>query len=266
MQPAELRDQPQPRLIWADIEDLVVDHRYQRDITGKSRAAIQRIADQFDWRRFQPILVAPVAGNRMAIVDGQHRAHAAKLAGLDKIPAMMVPMSLAEQAAGFAAVNRDLVRVSPLQIYRAELAAQTPWAVQCHQVVHQAGCHLATANHSYALRRPGTVYAVGLIRKMVERGEAEAVTAGLYGIRRSEAGASAEMYENGILSVWLPAVAQNQRFLKLDLGAAFDAIDVEDVVERAHQTARTGGGTAKHLATAEIVQSLKHCWEEEAQG
>ena len=252
MASAVLRDQPQPMMIWAELADLVIDERYQRTISTAGRRAIQRIADNFDWRRYQPILVAPSEGGKLAVVDGQHRAHAAALCGIERLPAMTVPMTPSEQAAGFAAINRDQIRLSGLQIYRAELAAGSAWAIDCREAVEAAGCTLATYNPSYARRKAGEVYAIGLIRKMVANGEAEAVTAGLRGIRESVSGAAADAYDGPILSIWLPAIAANQRFMRLPLRTVFDQIDFEELFDTARSWVRQNGGATRSYAIERV--------------
>jgi hypothetical protein len=261
--PATFRDQPGPMLVWAEIADLVIDRSYQRTITQAGRRAIQRIADDFDWTRFEPILVAPIEDGKLAVVDGQHRAHAAALAGLTKIPAMSVPMTRIQQARGFAAINRDRIRLSQHQIYRAELEAGADWAVACRDAVAAAGCTLATYQPTQAEKKPGTVYALGLIRRMVEAGEAEAVTAGLAAIRASRAGQipagkdDLPAWSGPTLGVWLPALATSQRFLRLDLAAIFDTLDFEALMDRARVLSRAQGKPARGIAQDEVIDALR---------
>lgn len=255
--PAKLSDQPHPSLVWAPIEDLVINREYQRSITIAGRRAIQRMAKKFNWKKYQPILVAPHEGGKFAIVDGQHRAHAAALAGIEKLPAMTVAMTLAEQAAGFAAINRDQIRIDNCALYRAELAAGTPWAVDCRKVVEAAGCKLATSNSSSSSKKPGVVYAITLVRKMVANGEGSAVTAGLAAIRESLCCDESQSYSGPVLSVWLTALAQNQHFMKLNLPDAFDDIDIADVIDRSKQTVRKSGGVARTHAISQVVNYLQ---------
>jgi len=261
--PATLRDQPGPMLIWAEIADLVIDRSYQRTITQAGRRAIQRIADDFDWTRFEPILVAPIEHGKLAVVDGQHRAHAAALAGLTKIPAMSVPMTRIQQARGFAAINRDRIRLSQHQIYRAELEAGADWALACRDAVAAAGCTLATYQPTQAHKKPGTIYALGLIRRMVAAGEAEAVTAGLAAIRASRAGQcrgddyNLPAWSGQTLAVWLPAIATSQRFLRLDLAAIFDAIEFESLMDRARVMGRAQGKSFRKIAQEEVIETLR---------
>lgn len=254
--PATLADQPQPMLIWAEIDRMVIDRRYQRAITGKGRAAIQKMADGWDWRKYQPIIVAPSEGGTLAVVDGQHRVHAARLVGLETLPAMTVPMTLREQASGFAAINRDRISMSGNQIYRAELAAGTDWAVACRDAVEAAGCELATSNPSSISKKPRVIYGVSLIKRMVANGEGEAVTAGLRAITQSDQRDQVMAYSGPVIKPWLMALARNQRFLRLDLPSHFDAFDIPSMLDESRIRARQTGGSALSMVVAEIADTL----------
>ncbi len=81
---------PAPLLQWVKIAELVVDDRYQRPIYGAGRVNVRRIAEAFSWAKFAPIVVSPVEGGRFAIVDGQHRATAALLRGIEAVPAQVI--------------------------------------------------------------------------------------------------------------------------------------------------------------------------------
>ncbi|MGM9458169.1 hypothetical protein, partial [Lacticaseibacillus rhamnosus] len=49
-----------PMLQWIAIHDLVVNHSYQREVSSKSRRNIVRIAENFRWSFFAPVVVAPI--------------------------------------------------------------------------------------------------------------------------------------------------------------------------------------------------------------
>jgi hypothetical protein len=61
---------PAPQLQWVETKDLVVDMTYQREIGKRGAANIRQIAENFDWSKFAPIIVAPIEGGQWAIVDG----------------------------------------------------------------------------------------------------------------------------------------------------------------------------------------------------
>ena len=137
-----------PELLWVPIASLVFDDRYQRNIEQRGRSNILKIAKSFDWGRFTPLLVASVLGGKLAVIDGQHRAHAAALRGHRCVPAMICQMSLKEQAQAFTWVNGNVTAVSGFHIYRAALASEEPWAVNSQAAVAAAGCRLMHGNSS----------------------------------------------------------------------------------------------------------------------
>jgi len=262
--PATVADQQRPTLLWVPVADLVIDERYQRALTAPGRRMIQRIADGWDWRLYQPILIASTGDGRHAVVDGQHRAHAAKLAGLDALPAMVVPMTPVEQARAFVGVNRDRIKLHASAVFRAQLAAGEPVAVEADRLVTQAGCRLMTFMRSSATRKVGEIYTHRLILGMVERGEGAAVVAGLRAMRDSEAGQVAQdaapglrVYDESVLKPWLTALATSNRFLSLPLVDLFDGIEWEGEIEASRRWCRTNGGAARVELTARVVRCLR---------
>lgn len=154
MDPVQPASQPAPQLIWVEIRDLVIDDRYQRPLIAGNRIAIKRIAADFRWSRFSPVLVAPVEGGKYALIDGQHRAHAAALCGFERVPAMVALVAPEEQALAFIEINTRQIKVRGVAIYRAALAAGEAWAAECRDRVEAAGCRLMTANWSQARKSP----------------------------------------------------------------------------------------------------------------
>lgn len=231
--PAPLKDQPVPLLQWVAIADLVIDERYQRGITSAGRRHIQAMADSFDWKAFGAISCAATEGGKLAVVDGQHRVHAAALVGLDRVPAVIVPMTPAQQAAAFHAVNSARKRMDLGDTFRARLAAGDPLAVRADAAVSAAGCRLMTYVPSSLQRKPREVFTHALILGMIQRGADAVVTAGLRAMAASEAGNAPpvgvgdrafRVWDQKVLAVWLPVLEANPQFLALDLASAFDGI------------------------------------------
>lgn len=262
--PATLADQPAPTLLWVPLAELVIDERYQRELTRPGRRLIQRIADGWDWTKYQPILIAATPDGRHAVVDGQHRAHAAAVVGLEALPAMVVPMTPAQQAAAFTAVNSDRVRLDRSATYRAQLAAGDPVALAAEAAVAAAGCRLMTTIPTAAKRSPGEVYTHALILRMVAQGEAAAVTAGLQAIRDSEVGqqehgsrSGVRVYDQKVLISWLPVLATNQRFLTLPLADLFDTIDWDEEYDRAAIWSRHEGRPVRGYVVERVTALLR---------
>ena len=53
---------PAPFLEWIETEKLVVDASYQREIGRRGAINVNQIAENFDWSKFAPVIVAPVEG------------------------------------------------------------------------------------------------------------------------------------------------------------------------------------------------------------
>jgi hypothetical protein len=129
---------PAPFLEWIAVERLVVDTEYQREIGRRGATNVIQIAEHFDWSKFAPVIVAPVEGGRFAIVDGQHRTTAAMLREIEKVPCQVVQADRAKQAAAYAAVNGNITKTTPQQLYHARLAADDPGAREIAEICSSA--------------------------------------------------------------------------------------------------------------------------------
>lgn len=229
-----------PMLQWLKIADLVIDDDYQRDLKRGNWNAIRRIADRFKWSRFSPVFVAPVEGGKYAIIDGQHRTHAAAICGFAEVPCQIVQMSIAEQAASFAAVNGLVTKVTGGQIYKAALTANEPWAVDCCAAVSAAGCKLMIHNKTTRDKLPGEVFALALIKQHVKAGNSAAITFALDALRRSEGGKIADYWSGPVLKILLEAVATRPALLdrSVDLAAFLDDFDVWRALDEAEETTK----------------------------
>ena len=235
-------DQAAPMLAWIKIADLVIDDDYQRPLNPGNWLAIRRIADSFRWGRFGPVLVSPIQAGRYAVIDGQHRCHAAALCGFATVPCMVVHLSQAEQASSFAWANGNVTRMTVYQMYRAGLVAAEPWAERCQWAVEQAGCHLATVNPSAKDRKPRVVYCVGMVRQFVSRGHAEALRAGLTAIASYDTTGRVALYSDYILNPWCAAITEVPGAANVDLTPVLARNDPFKVVAAADKMAANASG------------------------
>ncbi|MFA5897901.1 MAG: DUF6551 family protein [Hyphomicrobium sp.] len=255
---------PAPMLQWLKIVDLVVDDGYQRDLKNDNWNRIRRIADRFRWTRFSPVFVAPVEGGKYAIIDGQHRTHAAALCGVTEVPCQVVHMTREEQAASFAAVNGMVTKVTGFNILRASLVAGERWAIDAAKVCADAGCELMTSNGSTDAKKPGEIYPIALIKKGVADGHGRTMTLVLAALRRSEFGKQAEAYSNEILKPFFAAVADRPWLLGggVDLASFCDRFDVWACLDKASEFVkrrrREGviGVSRYDIAAADIGEAL----------
>jgi hypothetical protein len=211
-----------PELQWLRIADLVIDEDYQRPLKAASWRQIEKIAAAFTWSHFSPVLVAPV-GERFAIIDGQHRTHAAKLVGLSEVPCMVIDLDESAQARAFAAVNGVVTAVNPGHVYKAALQAGEPWALAAKAAVENAGARLVPYTPSGGDKRPGEVYCVAYIRHQVELGRANLLTLSLSAINRCSSRGDLFVWQYPFLRALMTVLQKVPRAQKCDLVGFLDA-------------------------------------------
>lgn len=199
---------PAPMLQWIALDKLVIDERYQRPLAKGNWKSIETIAANFRWSRFGPVLVAPIEGGMFAVIDGQHRVHAAALCGITDVPAMVVQVGIEEQSRSFAWINSQAIRVTVFHVFKAAVAAGEDWAVRAEGAVSAAGCRLMTYNMTGSMKQARQVFCIGFIRKQIEAGNDWAVTLGLQSVAGTPAlGDRPVAYTDYLLRPWILAVA-----------------------------------------------------------
>jgi hypothetical protein len=156
---------PAPFLEWIETDKLVVDLTYQREIGRRGATNVNQIAEQFDWSKFAPVIVAPIEGGQFAIVDGQHRTTAAMLRGQKAVPCQVVQADRARQAAAYAAVNGNITKTTAQQLYHARLAAKDPAVLALAEVCAVAGVEVVRKNLVQSNLKPGQTSAVGALTR-----------------------------------------------------------------------------------------------------
>lgn len=150
---------PAPQLEWIKISKLRVDPAYQREIGEKGARNVRKIVEHFDWSKFSPVIVSPVAGGAYAIVDGQHRSTAALMCGIEEVPCQIIIADQKRQAESFGAINSATTQLTGYAIYRAALAAGDEGALKVKACTTAAGVEIvgnaanptAQAHHTSAL-------------------------------------------------------------------------------------------------------------------
>ena len=160
---------PAPHLQWIEINQLVVDPSYQREIGKKGRLNVNRIMEGFEWSKFAPVVVAPLEGGLFAIVDGQHRTTAALLRGIETVPCQIVYVDRAKQAEAYAAVNGNVTKTTPQQIFHAKLAAGDTKALAIAEICAVGGVEVIRGNFSSPSIMPGKTQAIGAITRCFDR-------------------------------------------------------------------------------------------------
>ncbi|HWA17727.1 MAG TPA: DUF6551 family protein [Devosia sp.] len=169
---------PVPMLTWLAVDLLVVDESYQREIGKRGRQNVMQIAQNFDWSKFAPVIVAPVEGGRYAIVDGQHRTTAAMLRSIEQVPCQVVQADRAQQAAAYSAVNGNITKTTPQQLFHAKLTAGNEAALELAEVCAAASVRILRRNVVQAKMQVGETQAVGALNRCLrEYGRDTLITA-----------------------------------------------------------------------------------------
>lgn len=159
-----------PEVLVVDPCELMVDERYQRDLSRRSRRLIRRIYTEWDWRAFKPPIVTRVDG-RLHVLDGQHTAiAAASRPEIGTIPVLVVDTDVAQdRAAAFVRHNRDRVQVTPMQMHFALVAAGDEDALTVAQACERAGAVVLKHPPSSGSYGPGETVAVNAMRRVLGR-------------------------------------------------------------------------------------------------
>jgi len=151
-----------PVLDWIDKTLITVDPLYQRPLDTERAATIAR---SFSWRSFGALVVVP-AGDGYHVTDGQHRLEAAKLhPKVTHVPAVIVQAETIQSEAGmFVDINKNRKNVSALELFFAELAAETGNATETLKAAQAAGIRIPKHPGNY---RPNDTVAVGVLQTLV---------------------------------------------------------------------------------------------------
>lgn len=163
-----------PTLEWRAVGELLIDPTYQRTVeAGPSQTLIRRIAMFWDWGLCQPLAVSRRPDGALTIVDGQHRASAAKLRGdIPHLPCVITNYANAgDEAAAFVALNQMRRPLSALDLFKAALAAEDVEATAVMAALRDAGLGLAK-HTNYTAWNEGELSNIGaLLRTYRRQGE-----------------------------------------------------------------------------------------------
>jgi hypothetical protein len=171
-----------PKLDWLPLAALRIDTGYQRPIMQKGRENIARIVAEFSWSRFSPLVVTPIVDGLYAIIDGQHRATAAKRLGITDVPCQVVAVKPAEAASIFSAINGNVTPMTPQYIYKAALAAGEEWALAVDRVARRARVEILLYPVQIRRQKPRQTMIVGTLRTRIRQFGEDIVSLALEGM------------------------------------------------------------------------------------
>lgn len=171
-----------PTLEWVDKTLFCVDMHYQRSVEGdRSRRVINNIIKNFQWARFSPPTVTPAGDSgKYIVIDGQHRIEAARQRpDIVVVPVYILPqMTRQEAAAAFVSINKDRVNLTPIALFKAELAMGDRAALQIQEVLEEADVTIAPYPKPGGMTLPRETASIGTIRNGLKKfGEAPVIAA-----------------------------------------------------------------------------------------
>ena len=187
LKPASLAGRSEPMFDRIAPGDLLVDERYQRDLTRRSAKLIRSIVEGFDWLKFKPPVVA-LTERGFEVVDGQHSCIAAAChPEIETIPVIVVDgTDLPRRARAFVSHALDRLAVTPAQALRAAVTGGDPLASEMREVMEGAGVIVPAHNPENGVYTPGQTLAIGAIRGMLRRRGAERSREVLAALARAE--------------------------------------------------------------------------------
>lgn len=248
-----------PMLQWLPIADLVVDESYQREMKGAGRRNVIAIARAFQWIKFSPVVVSPVAGGKFAVIDGQHRTTAALLLGITTVPCQVVVADRARQAEAFAAINGQSTRVGKLHVFGAQLAAGDPEARAVADACAVAGVTILRSPKGAGFLGKGETVAVAALEAIHRLYGRDTLVTALQCVTETS---------NNVPGILTACVIKSIGMVLGDhpdwrdaggvLLDAFDTIDLETgQIEARSKAARMRGVVASDLLQAAIIEHLE---------
>lgn len=169
---------PEAIMTTVTAQHFIVDHRFQRHLTGGVVSSITR--------QFVPAALGVVYANQRlmpdhvsatVVIDGQHRIEALLQLGYYnyEVPTLLYTgLKIEQEAALFRFFNANRNRPTPLEIFKADLIANDPEAVAVAQITSEYGIEINSGNIQ-AKSRPGLLTAIGTARIIYRRGGAGAL-------------------------------------------------------------------------------------------
>lgn len=171
-----------------DVDQCYVNEEYQRDLN------MNRVADMvedFKESLLNPLKVFEMEDGTVEVFDGQHTLELHKQLGRKKVPGIPYNGVLSEvenRAMQFVAANTCQKRLTPLQIFKAELRAGDHRAVTLDKIARSNGYRIGS----------GSIGAVGHVQRIYRRSDAEGVDTVL-GFVRSTWGDADQALHGGLL-------------------------------------------------------------------
>lgn len=252
-----------PAMKWIPLGDLVVDEAYQRPIYGAGRTNVRKIAENFKWSCFAPLIVAPIKGDKFAIIDGQHRATAACLVGIASVPCQVVDASQREQARAFQAINGMTTKMSRQAVHAAAVAAGDPVAKELEAICATANVEILRYPIAANLQtKPGQTMAVGCLLECLKIFGRETLITALQCVTETENNNPGVLVATVIRAITeLLWRRKDWREAGSKLLEVFDHVDVGHEMDRIYGVPRPKGTSQAQMLSARLEGLVADEWK-----
>lgn len=231
-----------PKLKWLPLDLLQIDQRYQREIKRDGWKMVRKIANGFQWARFQALIVSgPDKIGDFAVIDGQHRLEAARLLeDVSEVPCLVIDAEdIQRQARTFKGINKDRKRVTRVNVFWADVAAGEEGANKVVAVCRDCGVTISRAGTGR--QKPLHTVAVAAIERLIRLDEGSLRRA-LAILVKSQAEA-----ENAFRAQTIRAltymIALKPDFDEGRMARALEDMDLDDKIAAARSYVKTLGGS-----------------------
>lgn len=248
----------QPDLKWIDIDDLSVDQNYQRSADSKkSKATINKIANNFHWDKFCPLIVAQRADRKKyLIVDGQHRALAVLQRGdIEKVPCCVISSSnIVDEASSFIGINKDRVRLTPMAEFYAQVAANDPSALEIKELLDDVGLKVSSTPPLHGMNKPSEVACVGALKWAIRKHKKSTLKQALKSIYEAYPNTEGQM-RSMFIKALCELITASSGLNREHLIETIKNIDPESAQDAARSYVKIEGGSVLEAATKYIARA-----------
>jgi hypothetical protein len=159
---------------------LRVNDEYQRGLSEASVNLIRKIVKEWSWAKYHVLVVCQITpdtgkdDDTYEVLDGQHTATAAAThGGIYELPCMIVDTStLIEKAEAFVGLNKNKLKMTPIQIFWAQVASNDEDAIAVRDGASQANAKIVKRTPPYGNFTVGETIAVSSLMVIAKRGGA----------------------------------------------------------------------------------------------
>lgn len=253
-----------PRVVWLDLGLLVIDRRYQRDLTDAGFTHINRIAREWNWNCYQPLIVTENADGTYAVIDGQHRLEAAKKHPLiSELPCYIIDApDVGSQASIFVAVNTNRKALTSQQKFWASHAAGDAAALAFAAICDEFHIKILRGAPGGSIQ-PRTILGPLICQRLVAKLGKDAVREAIRLLAETH-GASAQAFRTSVIAA-VARVAATKPFSVNRLRKVLTATDLPNLLAEASTHAVGGGGGSLMLGAEKLLRQRYDAMKPRAQ-